>query len=184
MMRVDTFRSARMLAERPGPEDFLEWCQFRQDPRVAATLGGPRPEEHLRRDLDAMLEHWARHGFGVWMWRDPADGRLIGHCGLRHYLVEGQEELELLYALRFESWGQGLATELAAASLEVGFGRLGFEDVVAFTLTTNKASRRVMEKLGMRYERDITHAALPHVLFRITAAEWRRGLVRGRFPLS
>ncbi|OJT18687.1 hypothetical protein BO221_38760 [Archangium sp. Cb G35] len=183
-MRVDTFRSARMLAERPGPEDFLEWSRFRQDPRVAATLGGLRPEERLRRDLDAILEHWARHGFGVWMWREPADGRLIGHCGLRHYPVEGQEELELLYALRFESWGQGLATEMAAASLEVGFGRLGFEDVVAFTLTTNKASRRVMEKLGMRYERDITHADLPHVLFRITAAEWRQGAGRERFPLS
>ncbi|KFA94723.1 hypothetical protein Q664_00650 [Archangium violaceum Cb vi76] len=183
-MWVDTFRTARMLAERPGPGDFLEWCQLRQDPRVAATLGGLRPEERLRRDLDAILEHWARHGFGVWMWRAPADGRLIGHCGLRHYPVEGQEELELLYALRFESWGQGLATEMAAASLEVGFERLGFEDVVAFTLTTNKASRRVMEKLGMRYERDITHADLPHVLLRITAAEWRQGPVRERFPLG
>src|SRR5690348_6781441 len=52
VMRVDTFRSTRMLAERPGPEDFPEWCQFRQDPRVAATLGGPRPEERLRRELD------------------------------------------------------------------------------------------------------------------------------------
>ncbi|AKI99375.1 hypothetical protein ATI61_109422 [Archangium gephyra] len=33
MMGVDTFRTARMLARRPSPEDFLEWCRFRQDPR-------------------------------------------------------------------------------------------------------------------------------------------------------
>ncbi len=72
---------------------------------------------------------------------------------------------------------------MAAASLEVGLERLGLEDVVAFTLTANKASRRVMEKVGMRYERDITHAGLPHVLFRVTAGEWHRGPVRERFPL-
>ncbi|WP_375769796.1 GNAT family N-acetyltransferase [Archangium gephyra] len=180
---MDTFHTARMLAERPRPEDFPEWCQLLQDPRVAATLGGPRSEARLRRDFDVALEHWARYGFGVWMFRDPADGRLIGRCGLRHAEVEGHAERELLYALRFESWGQGLATEMAAASLEVGLERLGLEDVVAFTLTTNSASRRVMEKVGMRYERDITHADLPHVLFRLTAAEWHRGPVRERFPL-
>jgi RimJ/RimL family protein N-acetyltransferase len=163
-----------MLAGRPSPEDFLEWCQLLQDPHVAATLGGPRPEARLRQDFDLGLAHWERYGFGVWMFRDPADGRLIGRCGLRHAEVEGHEERELLYALRFESWGHGLATEMAAASLEVGLERLGLEDVVAFTLTTHKASRRVMEKVGMRYERDITHANLPHVLFRITAGEWLR----------
>ncbi len=113
------------------------------------------------------LAHWERHGFGVWMFRDPADGRLIGPCGLRYAKVEGQEERELLYALRFESWGHGLATEMAAASLEVGLERLGLET----------------EKVGMRYERDITHAGLPHVLFRITAGEWHRGSMRERFPL-
>lgn len=184
MMKVETCRTARMLAGRPGPEDFPEWCRLRQDPRVAATLGGLRPEARLRKDFDGFLEHWARYGFGVWLWRDPADGGLIGHGGLRHFEVEGEAELELLYALRSESWGLGLATELAAASLEVGFTRLGLEDVVAFTLTTNKASRRVMEKVGMRYERDITHADLPHVLLRITAAEWHHGPVRERFPLG
>jgi [ribosomal protein S5]-alanine N-acetyltransferase len=183
VMRVDTVRTARMLAERPRPEDFPELCLLLQDPRVAATLGGPRPEARVRKDLEASLEHWARYGFGVWLFREPADGRLIGRCGLRHVEVEGQEELELLYALRFESWGCGLATEMAAASLEVGFERLGLEDVVAFTLTTNRASRRVMEKVGMHYERDITHAGLPHVLFRLTAGEWHRGPVREWFPL-
>lgn len=182
-MGVDTFRTARMLAERPRPGDFLELCQLLQDPRVAATLGGIRPEARVRQDLEVGLEHWVRYGFGIWMFRDPTDRRLIGRCGLRHVEVEGEEEIELLYALRSECWGQGLATEMAAASLGVGFERLGLEDVVAFTLTTNRASRRVMEKVGMRYERDITHAELPHVLFRITAEEWHHGPVRERFPI-
>ena len=44
------------------------------------------------------------------------------------------------------------------------------KSVVAFTLPDNTASRRVMEKLGMTYERDIVHADLPHVLYRSTRA--------------
>jgi RimJ/RimL family protein N-acetyltransferase len=45
--------------------------------------------------------------------------------------------------------------------------------VVCFTLTTNRASQRVMEKAGFEYERDIVHAGLPHVFYRITASGWK-----------
>ena len=44
--------------------------------------------------------------------------------------------------------------------------RLGLGDVVAFTLTTNRGSQNVMQKLGLRYERDIMHDDEPHVLYR------------------
>ena len=61
-------------------------------------------------------------------------------------------------------WGEGFATELGAASLEHGFGTLGLERIVAFTIPGNAASRRVMAKLGFAYERDVVHAGLPHIL--------------------
>ena len=63
--------------------------------------------------------------------------------------------------------GEGLATELARAAIAVGFGPLGRETLVALTLPDNRASRRVMEKAGLGYERDVEHAGLPHVLYRI-----------------
>ena len=66
-----------------------------------------------------------------------------------------------------ERWSQGIATELGAASLEVAFGPLALPDVVSFTLPDNLASRRVMEKLGFRFERDTVYAGLPHVLYRL-----------------
>jgi RimJ/RimL family protein N-acetyltransferase len=50
-------------------------------------------------------------------------------------------------------------------------------DLVCFTLTTNHASQRVMEKVGFRYERDVLHAGLPHVLYRLSASAWR-GMTR------
>ena len=82
--------------------------------------------------------------------------------------------MELAYALRSEYWGRGLATELARAAVAAGFERLGLEDIVAFTLPTNRSSWRVMEKTGFGYERDVVYAGLPHMLYRVTASGWER----------
>jgi RimJ/RimL family protein N-acetyltransferase len=73
--------------------------------------------------------------------------------------------VEVGWALVPELWGRGYATELGAAAVDVAFG-LGVTEVVAFTLPHNAASRRVMEKLGLSYEREVVWADLPHVLYR------------------
>ena len=79
----------------------------------------------------------------------------------------------MTYALMAEYWGRGFATEMAEGILAVAFGRLHMTEVVCFTLTTNRASQRVMEKAGFEYERDIVHAGLPHVFYRLTASRWK-----------
>jgi RimJ/RimL family protein N-acetyltransferase len=71
-------------------------------------------------------------------------------------------------------WGLGLATEIAQASLKIGFERLNLSTIVCFTLPTNRASQRVMAKAGFQYERNISHANLPHVFYRMTQLEWSR----------
>ena len=42
------------------------------------------------------------------------------------------------------------------------------------TMTTNVASRGVMEKLGMQYDRNVEHAGLPHVLYRLDRQTWEK----------
>lgn len=173
MPATATFRTERLLAERLRAEDLDELRRMDRDPWVMATLGGVRLDDETRRALAGNLDHWDRHGFGIWTFRDSLDGRFVGRGGLRNARVDGNDEVELLYALRAEYWGKGLATELARAILTVGFEQLGLADVTCFTLPTNRASRRVMEKVAFTYERDMLHAGLPHVLYRITAAEWQ-----------
>jgi RimJ/RimL family protein N-acetyltransferase len=75
--------------------------------------------------------------------------------------------VELGYAIVAERWGEGLATELGAAAIEIGFRDLDLEEIVAFTLPNNVASRRVMEKLGFAYERNFLWKSKDHVLYRI-----------------
>ena len=56
---------------------------------------------------------------------------------------------------------------MAREAVRVAFEVLELDDVIAFTVDRNAASRAVMEKLGMTYERDIEHVGLPHVLYRL-----------------
>ena len=176
MASTETLRTDRLVAAPLRPGAFAELRRLHGDSRVMATLsadGRPLPEEETRRALQRHLDHWERHGFGLWAFRDPADGRFAGYCGLKHTEVDGNDEVELAYAVVADAWGRGLATEMAEAVLRLGFEHLGLTEVVCFTLTSNRASQRVMEKAGFTYERDILHAGLPHVLYRLTAAGWR-----------
>jgi len=173
---IETFSTNRLIADRLRPEDFGELCRLYQDPQVMATLsadGNIVPDEDVQQRLQQFLDHWNRHGYGVWMFRDKVGDRFVGRAGLKHSHVGGSDEVELLYSVMSEYWGKGLATEMAEAILTVAFEQLGLDDLVCFTLTTNRASQRVMEKVGFRYERDIIHVGLPHVFYRLTASEWK-----------
>ena len=135
----------------------------------SGLLSGEETQRFLRKHLD----HWDRYGYGLWAFRERANGRFVGRAGLYNTNVGGNDEVELAYALVAEYWSRGLATEMARGILRVAFEQLHMKDLVCFTLTTNRASQRVMEKAGFEYERDVVHAGLPHVLYRITVSEWR-----------
>lgn len=164
--RVDRIRTARLVLTRVRGEDFADLRAMHRDAQVMATLGGVRSDAVTREVLAQLTAHWAAHGFGYWMARDAASGAFIGRGGLREVTVGGALEVEVGYALMPAFWGRGLATELAAACVRVAFETLGLADLVAFTLPTNQRSRRVMERLGFTYERDIVWAGMPHVLYR------------------
>lgn len=169
------FSTARMDARQPMEGDFALLRTLHADSRVAATLsadGQPFCENATLAALESTIDHWRRYGFGVRYFFSRDDGEFIGYCGLRHATVERREEIELLYAVRAEHWRKGYGAEMARAVLREGFERLGFGEIVAFTLPTNTGSRGVMERCGMRYERGIMHAGLPHVLYRIRRAEF------------
>ena len=65
-----------------------------------------------------------------------------------------------------DRWGEGLTTESAHEVLRLADEEFRIEELVAFTMTTNRGSQRVMEKSGFVYEGEVEHASLPHVLYR------------------
>jgi [ribosomal protein S5]-alanine N-acetyltransferase len=163
--------SEPMLDLRPvGPDDGPAVHQFLSDPEVAVWLrpqgaSGPFTLEECEASIPAQVAHWAAHGFGVWLAWDGSD--CVGRCVLKHSIVDGRGEVEIGWAVARPYWSRGVGTSMGRHALAVAAER-GLTSVVAFTRVDNHASQRVMQKLGLIYERDFVHAGLPHVLYRTT----------------
>jgi RimJ/RimL family protein N-acetyltransferase len=174
---VTVLETASLILRPFGSSDAPAHAILYGDPDVTRFLpGGPFPPDTVQarseRSLARFAEHWTAHGWGVWAVVDKATEGLIGQCGLNH-LPDGSD-VELLYALSRASWGRGLATEAGRAALEHGFGSVGLERIVAVTRPEHRASRRVMERLGMVYEVDRDVFGMRVVCYALSGADWRR----------
>ena len=108
-----------------------------------------RAEAAVREAIDA----FESHGFGLWL-AEGEDGALLGFCGLRH--LDDGPDVEVIYGVAPSEWGRGLATEMAEAMLRYGFGTVGLPRLVGIADAPNAASRRVLEKAGMSFDRYTT----------------------------
>lgn len=101
--------------------------------------------------IEKSLKYFHCKGFGLFAVL-PIDGeRIIGFCG--YWFFHEPPQLELLYGVITDQWGNGFAPEAANAMLAYGFEKLGFQEVIASTDGANVASVRVMEKLGMSFSK-------------------------------
>jgi RimJ/RimL family protein N-acetyltransferase len=168
-------KTSRLIGAPAGRDDFADIRRLHRDPRVTATLsadGKPFSEGVSRGFLERAAAHWNSHGFGLWMFHEQAGGDFVGYGGIKHATVEGRDLIELAYAITSDHWRKGFATEISRAALKHGFDTMHLDRIVAFTLPHNKASRAVMEHCGFTYNRDITHANLPHVLYVLGAHDF------------
>jgi RimJ/RimL family protein N-acetyltransferase len=115
--------------------------------------------------LLAQADQAASTGFCLWWWRERETGELVGYAGLNRDQVEAQPVVEVGWSITPSRWGEGLATEAGHAALACGFEQAGLDRIVSFALLDNRRSRRVMEKLGLRYVGDFERAGLPHALY-------------------
>ncbi|HXV57119.1 MAG TPA: GNAT family N-acetyltransferase [Gaiellaceae bacterium] len=163
------FSTERLLAEPLGLAHAEELAVLHADPRVMATMGG---ETATAAESLAWIERNLRHGeepgLGIFVFRERGSGGFVGRGALRRIVIGGAEEIEVGFALVPERWGEGLATEMALA-LAAHAEDAGFEGLVAYTEPTNDASRRVLEKAGFHYERDVEHHGRPQMLYRRSA---------------
>lgn len=161
------------LIRPPDPGDAAGYEALLLDPEVSAWL---RPEPlppFSRADIAAMLaddlRHWRDAGFGPWVLLEEGGEEMVGRVGLHRTSVGGELVTELAWTIRPPWQGRGLATAAALEGLELARS-VGLEELVALVLPANRASCRVAEKVGMRASAEVTHAGLPHLLYRIELA--------------
>jgi len=150
----------RLLFRRVVPEDARLLYELDSDPEVMRFIshGVPTPLERIEREI---LPRWLRYyetstHLGFWAVHARADGDFLGWFHLRPDRYTPQEQ-EVGYRLKRSAWGQGYATEGTRALLVRAFTAWDIPKVSARTLAENKASQRVMEKAGLRFEEDFLY---------------------------
>lgn len=136
-------------------EDLVEYSKIMGQDEVGKWLprGRGYTKEEVKKFLESISKHWQEKGYGVWAVVEKESGNIIGHCGLNY--VKQNNEIEVLYGFGKDYWGLGYATEAAKAALAFGFEKVGLNRIVAFAKTDNIASRKVIEKIGLKYIKDI-----------------------------
>jgi ribosomal-protein-alanine N-acetyltransferase len=130
-------------------DDFEQLHAVYTDPRVEAFIG-PHTREEVEQELQFDIAHQAEHGWALWALEERSSDRFIGDCGLRPLEMRGPE-IELGYDLHPDVWGRGFATEAARAVVEYALGSLQIDRLIAVVKPTHSASRRVLEKAGLKH---------------------------------
>jgi RimJ/RimL family protein N-acetyltransferase len=153
---MDALVTARLTLRRFTEEDAGFVLRLLNEPSFLHFIGdrGVRTLDDARRYLrDGPLASYERHGFGLYLVALAADSTPIGMCGL----IQREElaDVDVGFAFLPEHWSRGYAFEAAAAVVEEGKRTFGLERIAAITTPDNAGSIRVLEKLGLRYERRV-----------------------------
>ena len=175
-----TLSSGRICLRQWRDEDRDAFAAMNSDARVMEFFPGCLSRAESDEMADGIKKHFSEHGFGLWAIEVPNGAPFIGFAGLsiKRFPAPFTPCVEVGWRLAFEHWGSGFATEAARLALDYGFQTLALSEVVSYTSATNRRSRAVMERLGMRRDPadDFDHPALPeghplrrHVLYRLSA---------------
>jgi len=159
----------RLLFSPWTEADWLALKPIATDPEVMRYIseGQPWPDDRIQEFVNRQITCLRDHGFCMWRLIERGTDQMIGFCGLQP--LAKTPEIEIGWWLARSHWGRGLATEAAHAVLQGGFGRAGLKRIVAVAQPANRASLRVMQKLGIHYERDTQHKGIDVVLYAIDA---------------
>ncbi|MEF0942528.1 GNAT family N-acetyltransferase [Rhizobium sp. BR 362] len=160
-------RTKRLLLRTPAEADLDFVTALFTRPELVAHRPDPTPDtpEASARRLSHDIDHWRNHGFG--RWAVEANGRPIGFGGVT--VSKEFEGLNLSYHLHPDNWGQGYATELVTEILSFAFSNLYAARVIGLVRSANVASRRVLEKSGFTFEREVMLHGAPTNLYALTA---------------
>ena len=165
-------RTERLILDIWQSSDWTVFRPMAEDSEVMRYITGgvAWSEEQIRRFVNRQMELYAERGFCRWRVLNAASGEFMGFCGVGFW-GDGLEP-EIGWWLARQHWGRGFATEAARCALGDIFERVRLERIVSVAMVGNSASRRVMEKLGLRFEREFDGESARLVRYAISREEW------------
>ena len=157
----------RLMLRNQQPEDADVIAKMFGDAEVMRFIadGKTMPRSAAEQSISKWNDYERTHGFTSWAVIRKEDNALIGKCGF-NYLPD-KSDIELSYMLDEPYWGNGYATEIAGATLEYGLNKLDLKRVVAIVYPQNSPSIRVIEKSGMKYEKEYEYMGIKMLMYGI-----------------
>lgn len=147
----------RLLLREYVEDDAEAFFKLNTDPEVMRFVPD-KPLLNVEQARQTLIDHpiadYRRYGFGRGACLLKSTGEQIGFAGLKY--LDELGEVDVAYRLLRAHWGQGLATEVALASVRYGFAALGLKQIIGLVMPKNIASLRVLEKTGLRYSGTVT----------------------------
>lgn len=174
---MTTLRTPRLVLRRWREADVVPLAAINGDPEVMRWIGTgtTRNLEQTRASVAAIERGWDETGVSLFAVEVRATSQLAGLTGLAvpAFLPEIMPAIEIAWRFGKSFWGQGIATEAARAALAFGLVNRGLDRIVAVVQVGNGASERVMQKLGMRQERQTVDpsSGRPVRVYEITKGE-------------
>jgi RimJ/RimL family protein N-acetyltransferase len=131
------------------PEDFEDLYRLDRDPRVMKYVTG---KPATREETQAAIRRIVRYprlypDLGIWYATRRDNGKFIGWFSLKY--AGRSKDVEIGYRLLPEAWGRGFATEGATAMYQYGFDDLDLDRIIGVTHPGNRASQKVLMKVGL-----------------------------------
>lgn len=167
-MSIREIKTKRLFLRPFALADVDEIHQLWIEPGVRKYLWDDEilPKEKSQEVIAKSVELFNEKGFGLWAATFHEQAVIIGFCG--YWYFHEPPELEILYGISPEYWGNNLATEAAQAMLQFGFQYLKFNEIIASADTPNAASFRVMEKTGMKFSKRESKNGLDTIFYSIS----------------
>jgi [ribosomal protein S5]-alanine N-acetyltransferase len=162
--------TGRLLLREQVIEDLDELWDFHSHPEnVRYYHDAPTNLEEVREQLEWDLDWYRKNDrLGTWAIMHKQTGRLVGLCSLMPWTVDDVEEVEMAYVLAEDCRGQGLGTELSRGVVQYALDRLKLPRIISLIEPENMVSRHVVEKAGMRFEKEGQDKTGPFVVYSIT----------------
>jgi len=157
-MTQQEIETERLLMRRWREDDKTPFAAICADPHVMKWIGTgeTRSPEQAAEAIRSFEMEWHTKGYGLFAVELKETGGLLGFTGLStpYFLPEVLPVVEIGWRFAKQSWGRGYATEAAKTALAFGQNDIGLGTIVGIYQTGNRASQRVMEKLGMVFDRE------------------------------
>ena len=165
-------KTNRLNLRHFNKEDLETYSAIMDDNQIARWFpkGDSYTHEESEKSLNNILSHWMKYGFGLWAITKKENDQIIGRCGLNYILESSEVELDFIISKNY--WNQGYATEASEAVIFYGFKILYLDKIIALSKPENIASRKVIEKTGLKYIGNVEYWNIPCVKYEILRTDY------------